>query len=145
MLRPCFSSHKFSPKLLATILVLFVLLVIVELFFVYLYHSSVEKPSDIPSWKMMLFHLTDMDMSYIACTLKESNVIGSGSFGKVYKVILHNGRMVAVKKIRNISRLGGNFKRKIEQEENKFVEVEVDTLGVIQHTNIMKLLYCNSK
>ncbi|GLJ21487.1 hypothetical protein SUGI_0396770 [Cryptomeria japonica] len=67
-----------------------------------------------------------------------ANVIGSGGVGKVYKVILHNGQVVDVKKIRSVSRLG-SFKRKGEEEDNKSGEVEVDTLGLIRH-NILKLL-----
>ncbi|GLJ48946.1 hypothetical protein SUGI_1032720 [Cryptomeria japonica] len=47
-----------------------------------------------------------------------------------------------------MSRSTGRFKRIGEQEDNKIVEVEVevevDTLGLIRHTNILKLLCCIS-
>ncbi|GLJ50893.1 hypothetical protein SUGI_1083890 [Cryptomeria japonica] len=89
---------------------------------------------------MTPFISTDVDGSYILCNLKESNVIRCGGAGKVYKVILQNGQAVAVKKIRNRGKSAGNFKRKGEREEKKIWEVEVDILGLIRHTNILKLL-----
>ncbi|GLJ48958.1 hypothetical protein SUGI_1032970 [Cryptomeria japonica] len=85
-----------------------------------------------------------VDELYILHNLREANVIGYGVAGKVYKVILHNGQAVAVKKIGKTSRSMGSFKRKGEQEENKIGEVEVHTLGLIRHNNILKLLCCIS-
>ncbi|GLJ23298.1 hypothetical protein SUGI_0440770 [Cryptomeria japonica] len=103
-----------------------------------------KKRSSTPSWKLTSFHSTEVDELYILHNLKEANVIGSGVAGKVYKVILPNGQAVAVKKIGKTSRSTGSFKRKGEQEENKIGEVEVDTLGLIRHNNILKLLCCIS-
>jgi serine/threonine protein kinase len=71
----------------------------------------------------------ELDESYILRHLTEENVIGSGGAGKVYKVTLRNGLEVAVKKI---------LKKK-----NEF-EAEVETLGLIRHANILKLLCCIS-
>ncbi|GLJ43859.1 hypothetical protein SUGI_0914000 [Cryptomeria japonica] len=144
MLPSCSSPYKLPPQSLATILLPPLLIVAVTLGCLYMRLSSFRKPRDGPSWKMTPFHSTEMDERYIVRNLKESNVIGSGGAGKVYKVILQNGQAVAVKKIRNINRSVGNFKRKGDDEEYKMVEVEVDTLGFIRHTNILKLLCCIS-
>ncbi|XP_057870642.2 receptor-like protein kinase HSL1 [Cryptomeria japonica] len=143
MLRPCSSPHKLSPKILSLFLVMLLLIVAVALGFIYVRCSRLRKPSRTESWILTSFHSTDVDEIYILNNLKAANVIGSGGAGKVYKVILNNGQPVAVKKIRNVSRLG-SFKRKGEQEDNKRGEVEVDTLGLIRHNNILKLLCCIS-
>jgi hypothetical protein len=77
------------------------------------------------TWEVRYFH----SESYILRHLTEENVIGSGGAGKVYKVTLRNGLEVAVKNI---------LKKK-----NEF-EAEVETLGLIRHANILKLLCCIS-
>ncbi|GLJ48951.1 hypothetical protein SUGI_1032800 [Cryptomeria japonica] len=143
MLRPCSSHHKLSPKILSLFLVMLLIIAAVTVGFIYVRCSRLRKPSRTPSWKLTPFHSTDVDEIYILNNLKAANVIGSGGAGKVYKVILNNGQPVAVKKIRNVTRWG-SFKRKGEQEDNKRGEVEVDTLGVIRHNNILKLLCCIS-
>ncbi|GLJ27084.1 hypothetical protein SUGI_0530960 [Cryptomeria japonica] len=71
-------------------------------------------------------------------------MIGSRGTGKVYKVVLKNRQVVVVKKIYNMTRLGENSNRKAEQRQNKMGEVEVNALGLIRHTNILKLLCCIS-
>ncbi|CAH9116660.1 unnamed protein product [Cuscuta europaea] len=58
--------------------------------------------------------------------LEDSNVIGNGASGKVYKASLSNGEIVAVKKLRN---------------KDEF-DIEVETLGKIRHNNIVKLWCC---
>ncbi|GLJ43839.1 hypothetical protein SUGI_0912750 [Cryptomeria japonica] len=144
MLPSCSSAHKLQPHSLASILLPPLLIVFVILACIYLHCSSQRKPINAPSWKMTPFHSTEVDEKYILRNLKETNVIGSGGAGKVYKVILQNGQAVAVKKIWKISGSRGIFKRKSDEEGNKMGEVEVDTLGLIRHTNILKLLCCIS-
>jgi hypothetical protein len=88
------------------------------------------KPSSSTSWDVTFFHLgLEVDESYILQQLREVNVIGSGGAGKVYKATLRNGQEVAVKKI--------------SKRRNEF-EAEVETLSVIRHANILKLLCCIS-
>ncbi|CAN8284236.1 unnamed protein product [Cochlearia groenlandica] len=61
---------------------------------------------------------------------KDSNVIGQGGFGCVYKASLNNNNTkAAVKKIENVS-----------QEAKKEFQNEVDLLSKIQHSNIISLL-----
>ncbi|GLJ48938.1 hypothetical protein SUGI_1032490 [Cryptomeria japonica] len=141
MLRSC-SSDRISSRRLVTILVPSVILTAMAIGFICVCRISRRKAKGTPSWKLTSFHLPELDEVHILRNLSEDNVIGSGGAGKVYKVILQSGEVVAVKKIRNMSRSRGNFKRKGAQENNELGEVEVDRLGLIRHTNILNLLCC---
>ncbi|XP_073002911.1 probable receptor-like protein kinase At1g80640 [Typha latifolia] len=62
----------------------------------------------------------------------ESNILGEGGFGRVYKAFFEGGVLAAVK------RLDGN-----EQHCEKEFENELDLLGRIRHPNVISLLgYC---
>ncbi|GER43157.1 leucine-rich receptor-like protein kinase family protein [Striga asiatica] len=83
--------------------------------------------------KWTSFHKLAFNDSEIINDLKESNVIGGGASGKVYKLVTSNGEEVAVKKLHE----------KCENDENNpEFDVEVETLGKIRHKNIVKLLSC---
>ncbi|KAL0363420.1 UNVERIFIED_CONTAM: Receptor-like protein kinase HSL1 [Sesamum calycinum] len=75
--------------------------------------------------------------------LDEDNVIGSGSSGKVYKVVLSNGEAVAVKKLwgRTKSADESSDVEKGNLQDHGF-DAEVETLGKIRHKNIVKLWCC---
>ncbi|KAF0934175.1 hypothetical protein E2562_023435 [Oryza meyeriana var. granulata] len=92
------------------------------------------------SWKLTPFHVLRFTENDILSGLCEQNWIGSGRSGKVYQVYAGDrasgGRMVAVKKIWNMQ----NLDNKLEKD---FLE-EVQILGEIRHTNIVKLLCCIS-
>uniref|UniRef100_A0A1J3H663 Putative receptor-like protein kinase n=1 Tax=Noccaea caerulescens TaxID=107243 RepID=A0A1J3H663_NOCCA len=60
---------------------------------------------------------------------KESNVIGQGGFGCVYKACFDNNTKAAVKNIENVS-----------QEAKREFQNEVELLSKIQHSNIISLL-----
>ncbi|XP_010437970.1 PREDICTED: probable receptor-like protein kinase At1g80640 [Camelina sativa] len=60
---------------------------------------------------------------------KESNLVGRGGFGYVYKASLGNNTLAAVKKIENVS-----------QEAKREFQNEVDFLSKIHHPNIISLL-----
>jgi hypothetical protein len=136
-LRSCSSKkrdlHHYLPIILVSILVLAMAII---LFFCFNTNSRVRdlfvvKPnSSTLTWEVTHFHSgLELDESYILQHLTEENVIGFGGSGKVYKVTLRNGQKVAVKKIL----------KKIKE-----FEAEVETLGLIRHTNILKLLCCIS-
>ncbi|XP_028799086.1 probable receptor-like protein kinase At1g80640 isoform X2 [Neltuma alba] len=63
----------------------------------------------------------------------ESNILGEGGFGCVYKARLHNNLDVAVKKLHCES-----------QDAQREFQNEVDLLCKIQHPNIISLLGCSS-
>ncbi|KAL5576676.1 hypothetical protein UlMin_018375 [Ulmus minor] len=98
---------------------------------------------DKSKWTLMSFHKLGFSEYEILDCLDEDNIIGSGSSGKVYKVVLSNGEAVAVKK------LWGGIKKDCDSEDlekgrvqdNGF-EAEVETLGKIRHKNIVKLWCC---
>lgn len=69
--------------------------------------------------------------------LSAGNQIGSGGSGRVYKVKLKTGQTVAVKK------LWGKTQNPDLDLETVF-RSEVETLGLIRHTNVLKLLFCCS-
>jgi len=94
-------------------------------------------------WTLTSFHKVSFSEHDILDCLDEDNVIGSGASGKVYKAVLGNGEVVAVKKL-----WGGSLKKDTEKggdegsaTDNSF-DAEVRTLSKIRHKNIVKLLCC---
>ncbi|KAK7246447.1 hypothetical protein RIF29_41315 [Crotalaria pallida] len=102
-----------------------------------------KRGTDQSKWTLMSFHKLGFGEDEILNCLDEDNVIGSGSSGKVYKVVLNSGEAVAVKKI------WGGAKKETESgdvekgriQDNAF-DAEVETLGKIRHKNIVKLWCC---
>ncbi|XP_029119038.1 uncharacterized protein [Elaeis guineensis] len=94
---------------------------------------------DLAFWKLTSFHTLDFTEHNIVRGLTESNSIGSGGSGKVYRIVLGNraGEIVAVKKIWN--------GRKLDSKLEKEFQAEVEILGSIRHANIVKLLCCITK
>ncbi|KAG1346605.1 receptor-like protein kinase HSL1 [Cocos nucifera] len=93
---------------------------------------------DLAKWKLTSFQSLDFTESSIVRGLTEDNLIGSGGSGKVYRIHLDNRArdIVAVKKIWN--------SRKLASKLEKEFQSEVEILGSIRHTNIVKLLCCVS-
>ncbi|KAL6850253.1 hypothetical protein ACP4OV_020880 [Aristida adscensionis] len=98
--------------------------------------------ADRSKWTLTSFHKLSFSEYEILDCLDEDNVVGSGASGKVYKAVLSNGEVVAVKKL-----WGGAVKKDIENggegsaADDSF-EAEVRTLGKIRHKNIVKLWCC---
>ncbi|KAE8075986.1 hypothetical protein FH972_014663 [Carpinus fangiana] len=101
-----------------------------------------KKGVAISKWRS--FHKLGFSELEIIGGLNEENVIGTGASGKVYKVVLSNGEVVAVKKL-----WGGGAKKKedgvgggsVDSERDGF-EAEVETMGKIRHKNIVRLWCC---
>ncbi|PSS04809.1 Receptor-like protein kinase [Actinidia chinensis var. chinensis] len=132
--------------LLRSIFVLAGLVFIVGVVWFYWKYRSFEKAKramDKSKWTLMSFHKLGFSEHEILDCLDEDNVIGSGSSGKVYKVVLSNGEAVAVKKLwggsKTVEESGDVEKGPVL--DNGF-EAEVETLGKIRHKNIVKLLCC---
>ncbi|XP_008789188.2 receptor-like protein kinase HSL1 [Phoenix dactylifera] len=94
---------------------------------------------DLASWKLTSFHALDFTEHNVVQGLTESNSIGSGGSGKVYRIVVGNraGEVVAVKKIWS--------SRTLDSKLEKAFQAEVEILGSIRHVNIVKLLCCISK
>ncbi|KAJ7968613.1 Receptor-like protein kinase [Quillaja saponaria] len=116
---------------------------VVWFYFKYRNFKMAQRAIDKSKWTLMSFHKLGFSENEILDCLDEDNVIGSGSSGKVYKVVLSNGEAVAVKK------LWGGTKKEIGcvdiergQIQDGAFDAEVETLGKIRHKNIVKLWCC---
>jgi tRNA A-37 threonylcarbamoyl transferase component Bud32 len=100
--------------------------------------SKSKLRADRSKWTLTSFHKLSFSEYEILDCLDEDNVIGSGASGKVYKAVLSNGEVVAVKKLWSTAVKNGE---EGSAADNSF-EAEVRTLGKIRHKNIVKLWCC---
>ncbi|CAN4094427.1 unnamed protein product [Withania somnifera] len=132
-------SGKFPVGLvaaLASVAAIALLVAILYCLFVLRSHRK-RKQELVSTWKQTSFHKLDFTESDIISNLTENNIIGSGGSGQVYLVPLsQSGNYVAVKRIWSIQRLD-------HKHEKEFLS-EVQILGTIRHSNIVKLLCCIS-
>ncbi|KAL7239991.1 hypothetical protein ACSBR2_005788 [Camellia fascicularis] len=135
----CSSGPQNSSKILAVIVSTAAALFALATFFMFLVVKTYRKREcGLDSkWEFTQFQSLNFSELDILSSLTESNMIGSGGSGKVYRVVLnHWGKVVAVKKTRNI--------RKLDEKVEKEFLAEVQILGTIRHSNIVKLLCCIS-
>ncbi|XP_060191597.1 LRR receptor-like serine/threonine-protein kinase HSL2 [Lycium barbarum] len=83
-------------------------------------------------WRITAFQRVGFTEGDLLASLTDDNLIGAGGSGRVYRVRLKNGNMVAVKKL---------WETKRERESEDVFRSEVETLGRVRHGNIVKLLY----
>uniref|UniRef100_A0A0D9V0B9 non-specific serine/threonine protein kinase n=1 Tax=Leersia perrieri TaxID=77586 RepID=A0A0D9V0B9_9ORYZ len=81
-----------------------------------------------PGFKCSLVHFKIRTLQNITDNFHKNREIGSGGFGKVYKGILHNGTMVAVKRANSMS----------EQRRKEFL-TEIELISQLRHINVMPL------
>nr|XP_043618853.1 receptor-like protein kinase 5 [Erigeron canadensis] len=133
-------SQKVSTKIIVMIVVLtaFVILVaVLGTLFVFRGYRKKKQNHDLTTWKLTSFHKLEFTEANILCCLTENNLIGSGGSGKVYQIeIGRSGEYVAVKRIWSTKKLDHTL-------EKQFLS-EVQILGSIRHSNIVKLLCCIS-
>ncbi|KAL4333131.1 hypothetical protein GQ457_07G012390 [Hibiscus cannabinus] len=79
------------------------------------------------TWEVTLYQKLDFSIDDIVNNLNSANVIGTGSSGVVYRVMIPNGQTLAVKKMWS-------------SEESGAFTSEIETLGSIRHRNIVRLL-----
>ncbi|PSS16438.1 Receptor-like protein kinase [Actinidia chinensis var. chinensis] len=91
--------------------------------------------------KWRSFHKLGFSEFEILDCIDEDTVIGSGSSGKIYKAVLSNGEVVAVKKLCERSKTDDESFTNVSSGKDAF-EVEVETLGKIRHKNIVRLWCC---
>ncbi|KAE8700523.1 Receptor-like protein kinase 5 [Hibiscus syriacus] len=141
-------KHKGYVWLLRSIFVSAALVLLVGLVWFYFKYRSYKKARaiDKSKWTLMSFHKLGFSEYEILDCLDEDNVIGRGSSGKVYKVVLSNGEAVAVKKLWGGVKMGsestdlekGQAQAPTLAQDDWF-QAEVETLGKIRHKNIVKL------
>ncbi|XP_042520276.1 cysteine-rich receptor-like protein kinase 10 isoform X2 [Macadamia integrifolia] len=82
------------------------------------------QPPDLPLISLATIHAATINFS-------DSNILGQGGFGPVYKGVLPNGREVAIKRLSNGS----------EQGSVEFMN-EISLILKLQHKNLVRLLGC---
>ncbi|KAL0327526.1 UNVERIFIED_CONTAM: Receptor-like protein kinase [Sesamum angustifolium] len=133
-------TKKLSPGILAVVLVLaailFLITILMTRFLIRDYRRK-KLTRDLATWKLTSFQRLDFTEVNILSSLAESNMIGSGGSGKVYKIAVDRaGQYVAVKRIWN--------DKKVDHLLEKEFLAEIQILGSVRHANIVKLLCCIS-
>ncbi|GMI92570.1 hypothetical protein like AT5G25930 [Hibiscus trionum] len=133
-------SKGLSSRYLAIILtfaILISLAILVLSFFIVRDYRRKKHRRYLTTWKLTSFQRLDFTEGNILSNLTDNNLIGSGGSGKVYRIIINPSKQsVAVKKIWNSKKLDYNL-------EKEFL-AEVEILGSIRHSSIVKLLCCIS-
>ncbi|KAF5445613.1 hypothetical protein F2P56_034655 [Juglans regia] len=104
------------------------------------------------SWDLKSFHVLSFTEGEILGAIKPENVIGKGGSGSVYRVLLPNGKELAVKHIWNAGSSPNRWRKirssatpmlgKHSAGKSKEFDSEVQTLSSIRHVNVVKL-YCS--
>ncbi|KAK2645538.1 hypothetical protein Ddye_020733 [Dipteronia dyeriana] len=129
------NSSQGLALIVSTLTAVFLLALLFSFFVIRVYHKRKHgSDSKLETTSFQRLNFTESD---ILPKLTESNAIGSGGSGKVYRIhINHSGGVVAVKKIWN--------NRKLDQKHEKEFLSEVQILSTVRHVNIVKLLCCIS-
>ncbi|KAH1067425.1 hypothetical protein J1N35_032412 [Gossypium stocksii] len=140
----CSSEHRDSKRLssryLAIILTISILVSIAILalsFFIVRDYRRKKRRQNLATWKLTSFQRLDFTEGNILANLTDNNLIGSGGSGKIYRIVVNrSNEYVAVKKIWN--------SKKLDYKLEKEFLAEVEILGSIRHSNIVKLMCCIS-
>ncbi|CAH9076990.1 unnamed protein product [Cuscuta epithymum] len=147
-------SHDPRTLLLCLVALTMAIVIISLAFIFYLKKGSTRKSHRERSWKedawdVKSFRLLSFTEDEILDAVKQENLIGKGGSGSVYKVVLRNGKELAVKHIWNSDSIGrrmvGGSATPIlgkSGSKSKQFEAEVQTLSSIRHVNVVKL-YCS--
>ncbi|ESQ54622.1 hypothetical protein EUTSA_v10024272mg [Eutrema salsugineum] len=88
---------------------------------------------EIDSWDVTLYQKLDFSIDDVVENLTSANVIGTGSSGVVYRIMIPSGETLAVKKM-------------WAREQSGAFNSEINTLGSIRHRNIVRLLgWCSNR
>ncbi|GER32532.1 leucine-rich repeat receptor-like protein kinase [Striga asiatica] len=129
-------SHGYLSTILALLLALCSIAIFATCFSVK-YFRRKKLSRNKATWKLTSFQRLNFTAGNILSSLAESNMIGSGGSGKVYKIPAdRENEYVAVKRI-------WSEKKKDHFLEKEFL-AEIEILGSIRHSNIVKLLCCVS-
>ncbi|XP_031283039.1 receptor-like protein kinase 7 [Pistacia vera] len=151
--RPCSSdsgtSHHLRTFLWCFIAGTLVLLISLACYlFVKLKQNIPENSLKKNSWDMKSFRVLSFSEKEIIDAVKPENLIGKGGSGNVYKVVLNNGKELAVKHIwpsnsidRKNCRTSSAMLTNRTFRSSEYV-AEVATLSAVRHVNVVKL-YCS--
>ncbi|KAA8534936.1 hypothetical protein F0562_029848 [Nyssa sinensis] len=131
-------SNRISSQLFILICISAVMFILALLFGFFVIRYNGRRKGELDStWKLTSFQRLNFTESDILSSLIDSNTIGSGGSGKVYRVpVNRSGEFVAVKRIWN--------SKKLEIKLEKAFLAEIEILSRILHSNIVKLLCCMS-
>ncbi|KAI3798948.1 hypothetical protein L1987_34235 [Smallanthus sonchifolius] len=97
---------------------------------------ALKRASEARAWKLTAFQRLDFTCDNVLDSLKEDNIIGKGGAGIVYKGVMPNNELVAVKRLPVMSRGSAH--------DHGF-NAEIQTLGRIRHRYIVRLLgFCSN-
>ncbi|CAN7040058.1 unnamed protein product [Brassica oleracea var. botrytis] len=145
-------SHRDTRVFVLCIVFGLMILLASLVFYLYLKKSEKKEKRTLrrESWSIKSFRRMSFTEDDIIDSIKEENLIGRGGCGDVYRVVLGDGKELAVKHIRSSST--DSFTRKnfssampiLDEKEgrSKEFETEVQTLSSIRHLNVVKL-YCS--
>nr|GMD66950.1 LRR receptor-like serine/threonine-protein kinase RCH1 [Ipomoea batatas] len=95
------------------------------------------------AWQFIPFQKLHFTVDDVLKCLVESNVIGKGCSGVVYRAELSNGEVIAVKKLWPRTQASGYANQfGISAYIRDSFSTEVNTLGSIRHKNIVRFLGC---
>ncbi|KAL9230046.1 hypothetical protein vseg_005440 [Gypsophila vaccaria] len=118
------TSMKFAMSILVSISVVLILLAIyMQVRSRLLDRNHIEDDT----WELTLYQKMEFSIDNVIENLTSGNVIGTGSSGVVYRVMMPNGETLAVKKMWS-------------SDETGAFRSEIQTLGSIRHKNIVRLL-----
>ncbi|XP_018840747.1 LRR receptor-like serine/threonine-protein kinase RCH1 [Juglans regia] len=105
-----------------------------------------EMGGDSLRWQFTPFQKLNFSVEQVLKCLVESNVIGKGCSGIVYRAEMENGELIAVKKLWPTTMAAGYNSQNERLGINKGIRdsfsAEVNTLGSIRHKNIVRFLGC---
>ncbi|XP_028802110.1 receptor-like protein kinase 7 [Neltuma alba] len=153
--RPC-SAHPGIPSNVRTLIICFTIALVLLLACLALYmklnkrEKYRERSLKEESWDLKSFHVLSFTEDEILDSIKQENLIGKGGSGNVYRVLLSNGKELAVKHIWNMDSAGRKKSRSSTpmmgkhdgKSKSKEFDAEVQTLSSIRHVNVVKL-YCS--
>ncbi|XP_076915565.1 uncharacterized protein LOC143574963 [Bidens hawaiensis] len=92
-------------------------------------------------WQFTPFQKLNISVDRILKCLVDTNVIGKGCSGVVYRADMDNGEIIAVKKLWPSMTVDGGYEDEKSAVRDSF-SAEVKTLGSVRHKNIVRFLGC---
>ncbi|KAL2520768.1 Leucine-rich receptor-like protein kinase family protein [Forsythia ovata] len=143
--------HRHLPAVIFCFMAGFIVLLVSLAYFCYL-KKKTEKQRDRSlkeeSWDVKSYYVLSITEDEILDSIKQENLIGKGGSGNVYRVVLENGKELAVKHIWHPE--SGDRKKfrsttpilASRGTKSREFEAEVRTLSSVRHVNVVKL-YCS--